>query len=293
MSLRWKIIHRVKRSNLLRFVNFNWATNSFGQAFRVPILGGLGIDNLSVADRWMIEVIGHLFKIKQGAFIDVGSNIGQTLMKVKFVSPSVEYIGFDPNPLCVEYCRELIRINGLENSTVVAAGLYNRNDLLVLSFYNPDEADDTATVVSDFRPDRKIYRQEYVPVVCFDEIAPGFNLKDISIIKIDVEGSELEVLQGLRNTIEAYRPLIMLEILPVYSDQNLQRRDRQQNVEQILMDLDYKILRVLKKEHNVFSRFQQLETIGVHSDLRQCDYVLSPRELLDRIRDLHADALGD
>lgn len=42
----------------------------------------------------------------------------------------------------------------------------------------------------------------------------GFGLTDISFIKIDVEGHELDVLMGGRDTIDANRPVLLVEIKP-------------------------------------------------------------------------------
>ena len=41
----------------------------------------------------------------------------------------------------------------------------------------------------------------------------SFALRDVAFIKVDVEGSELEVLEGGRETIERDRPVLLLELL--------------------------------------------------------------------------------
>ena len=42
----------------------------------------------------------------------------------------------------------------------------------------------------------------------------SYNFEDVDAIKIDVEGSELLVMQGAKNTIERCRPSVQVEIVP-------------------------------------------------------------------------------
>ena len=42
----------------------------------------------------------------------------------------------------------------------------------------------------------------------------SYNFKDVNAIKIDVEGSELLVMQGAKDTIERCRPSVQVEIVP-------------------------------------------------------------------------------
>jgi FkbM family methyltransferase len=42
----------------------------------------------------------------------------------------------------------------------------------------------------------------------------SFNLEQLDVIKLDVEESEVQVLEGARNTLARCKPTIMVEILP-------------------------------------------------------------------------------
>jgi hypothetical protein len=113
----------------------------------------------------------------------------------------------------------------------------------------------------------------------FGKIKQMLSIKDISIIKIDVEGAELEVLESLYKTISNFRPFIIIEILPAYNKQNKQRIDRQNKIEVICRKLDYAICRVIKNRNMKFKKLEKLDEIGIHSDLNKCDYVLAPKDL--------------
>lgn len=45
-----------------------------------------------------------------------------------------------------------------------------------------------------------------------DEILQELKVEKVKLIKIDVEGEEKEVVEGLVSTIERYRPIIVLEV---------------------------------------------------------------------------------
>ncbi|MEM0500508.1 MAG: FkbM family methyltransferase, partial [Candidatus Korarchaeota archaeon] len=46
-----------------------------------------------------------------------------------------------------------------------------------------------------------------------DEVIDQLKVKKVNLIKIDVEGAELEVLEGLARTLEKYRPTVIVEVL--------------------------------------------------------------------------------
>lgn len=95
---------------LIQYFNFSVRTQNKGASIKVPIIGGVEISNIYEAEGWMDDILILLArKITSGTFIDVGVNIGQTLIKVKnSFNSSINYLGFEPNPNCVNYCYKLI-----------------------------------------------------------------------------------------------------------------------------------------------------------------------------------------
>jgi len=155
----------------------------------------------------------------------------------------------------------------------------DRDGLQQLSFPNNYAASSSATLIEDFRLNTTIHHKTFVPVFRFDSISSEINIDDIALIKIDVEGAEIEVLEGLRSEIIRYRPLILFEVLPIYESKNTIRIERQDKLESLLRSLNYKKYRVLKTKDDMYSGLQEIETIGIHSDLTCCDYVAIPEEL--------------
>jgi FkbM family methyltransferase len=279
-----KIVFRFlnKLSFLEKKLNFNLILND--KKFKVPIVRGIGIENFYMSETWMVELLEKLLAIKQlGAFIDVGVNVGQTLLKLKSVTNRHQYIGFEPNPYCLSYLYELIELNNFRDDIIIPYGLSNEDNNIFLNFYYKNIVDSTSSIVPNFRPDQSIERKIYVQVRPMNEIKLIKDLDEIAIIKIDVEGAEMEVIEGAKKTIESKRPVLIIEILPVYKEANLFRLDRQRNIEKIMKELNYKLFRIKKTSNNRLEGLSEIKEIEIHSNLDQCDYVFVPKELENQL----------
>jgi FkbM family methyltransferase len=71
--------------------------------------------------------------------------------------------------------------------------------------------------------------QDHVTKAVHVRALDSFSIRDVSLIKIDVEGHEVEVLRGAVETISASRPVVLVEI----KDQNVQQ------VSSFFKDLNY------------------------------------------------------
>lgn len=241
----------------------------------------MGLSNLVLNEIWMIELIKIIFQIKKGKFIDVGANVGQTLLKLKAVSKETRYIGFEPNPACIYYLNKVVNLNNFTKVDIIPIGISTNPEIKSLNFYSGSNVDSSATLISNFR-ENKIFHTEFVPLYDVKTVKNILNLSSISILKIDVEGFELEVLESFTNEIQESKPFILVEILPVYdSDSNTDRYLRQNKIETLLLELNYSIFRILKNKGHL-SDFKKINSIGIHSNLDECDYILVPNEELGR-----------
>jgi hypothetical protein len=91
-----------------------------------------------------------------------------------------------------------------------------------------------------------------------------------------VEGAEKEVIESFRERIITDQPYIQLEILPVYHEKNKERLARQETLENFFKELDYTIFRIHTDEYNKLGGLEEIQTIGIHSNLKWCEYLLVP-----------------
>lgn len=260
-------IRLLNKFHLLGFFNFQVRLPFGSSHFTVLVKGGVGFIHLFQKERWMKVVLNKLVKGMQGkTFLDVGVNLGQTLLTYKGVVPAGAYIGFEPNPKCVAYVQELMAVNAFTDPLWPFA-IGDKDGAAILYADSPE--DSAATLVENFR-DNYGRIKYHVPVLSSRSLEPLLQ-QPIGIIKIDVEGGELEVINQLRSVIEKDKPFIICEILPIYSVANTRRLDRQTQLLNLLESWQYRIFRI--SEDGLFT---ELQTIGVHANLNDCNYLFVP-----------------
>ena len=265
-------LHRALfKVGLFKRINVRLTTIINKRRFTIPLINEAGYYNLTASEPWFQGLLQDLFLAKKGAFIDVGMNIGQTLLKVASLDPERHFIGFEPNPLCYLTCRGIIKANHLVNYNIFPCGLSDQTSLLTL--YIDKDYSSGGSVLKDFRKDMKRYNQQLnIPVFVGDDIKAIQNESDIAVIKADVEGAELEVINGLKNTISRTHPFVVLEILPVYnvSDENgIYRKKRQDELLAFLHNAAYKLYFIDEKNLQLVL----LREIDVHSDMHKTNYL--------------------
>jgi FkbM family methyltransferase len=273
-----------RRLGLLPHLNLTLATKINGRSFRVPLRGNLGFVNLTISEPWMTALLLKLesfIRQPDALFVDVGVNIGQTLLKMRSVLPDLPYVGFEPNPSCVSYVAELIAANSFENATVFPFGLFGRPAVLTLQLYSEDRHDSSASLIPDFRGGSANLMQKLnVPVFPISSVVLD---RSATFVKIDVEGAELDVVEAIEPVLLRDQPLILMEILPVYHAANHSRLDRQRRLEQFFSALDYQCCRVRKTAADEFDFLEPLASIGIHSDLKLVDYLWIPPRLRNKL----------
>ncbi len=139
------------------------------------------------------------------AFYDVGANVGQhTLFMSKLVD---EVISFEPYEPVRSKLLEKLKENKIHNVRVFSVGLGKRNE--DLTFF-PPARDNMGT--GTFHADAEVKSALKLPVRQGDIFFSENGLPRIDLMKVDVEGFESEVFDGLCQRIRRDRPIILTEI---------------------------------------------------------------------------------
>lgn len=139
--------------------------------------------------------------IQNGCILDIGANIGNHTLYFFFECDIDCAYCFEPIPSTYNILQKNIAINGLGGKTTLINAAVGANEG-VASVSHYDEANIGSTQIS-------LSESGTIPVKSIDSIG----IKEhIDLIKIDVEGFEIKVIEGCLNTIERDRPYIMIEI---------------------------------------------------------------------------------
>lgn len=238
------------------YFNYHRTIKLGTKTFKIPIIHHMGLLNLKVKDSWFMTLVQDCALHQNSSFLDIGVNVGQTLLQFRAVSDA-PYWGFEPNSACVYYLNSLIEKNAFLSTHIIPAGL--SSDTRLIPFYLKHASDSAGTIINTLRPD--FYNSEqkrYVPVFEFD--SQNFEIESIGLIKIDVEGAELEVLTGMQKTLALHQPPVICEILDAHSEQSLKSmQNRSDALLKLMQSLNYDIYRIHQRTIPVqYERINQI-----------------------------------
>jgi FkbM family methyltransferase len=126
---------------------------------------------------------------------DVGANQGVYTLWLAQVATGGHIYAFEPDPDLFQSLENNVRANQLQNVSTIQAAASNRSGTLAFTTNGLNRGDN--------RIDAKAYREtntQRVQAVTLDEIVSD---RRLDLLKIDVQGFEIEVLLGAQKTLKA------------------------------------------------------------------------------------------
>jgi FkbM family methyltransferase len=137
---------------------------------------------------------------------DVGAHAGfMTLVASRLVGPQGRVVAFEPIEANRRRLEEHLALNGAENVTVVPLALADRSGAATMGERRESSFQWSLDGAREGRPSVN------VELATVDDVAARLGVPDV--LKIDVEGAELDVIRGARRTIASRRPRMLVEFL--------------------------------------------------------------------------------
>ncbi|MDQ5957612.1 MAG: hypothetical protein QG614_587 [Patescibacteria group bacterium] len=232
--------------------------NASGVKFQILIDPENGtVDNeiflAGVYEPHFLSVIKEHLK-EGGTYVDIGSNIGQhALFSSVVVGNTGKVIAFEPVKRIYEQFLKSVDINNFKNIILYNNGCGERVENLPI--YSSNENAGASSVLSS---DNK-QKIGDIDIIVPDDIL--IKEDKISLIKIDVEGFELEVLQGLKNTISKFKPIIFIEYSPYYY--RMKDANKGKEIIQFLKSFNYNIFDIENQKYISVDDFEYYESNNI------------------------------
>jgi FkbM family methyltransferase len=228
--------------------------------------------------------------------VDIGANIGVLTLALARLAPQGKVYAFEPGHASFAYLEK--NIANAEATNVVAAsmGVYDLTGTLPLqvSESHPGGSYISQTEVHEAS-------SESIPVTRLDDWAEANAIDRLDVMKLDIEGAELRVIDGARKTLDRFRPVLVVECNPVALER-FQKADASVLVDALraiygkVFFIDGSALREITSNEQIRAELGHLgivdlvcgaraERIAAHSPRR------SARSLVPRLRKLAATRL--
>ena len=145
-------------------------------------------------------------RVEGAVFMDAGANVGHHTL---FMAAHAAHVhAFEPNPAMWPRIEEKIFANGLENATLHRCGLGSKTDQSPL-FLGP-ESGEASLLAGASRTSRST--SVPVSIVCGDDYFRPNGIGRLDVVKMDIEGFEKHAIDGMRASLDEWRPLMMIEM---------------------------------------------------------------------------------
>lgn len=159
--------------------------------------------------------------IRNPVMFDVGACFG-SYSYITLFNPELSVEAFEPYPKMIEYMKDIIRLNNIPNVKVNEFGLSDQDRTCAMEFgseFGRSEINlnvGTTNILIGQEGD------------CRFRSLDSLNIPKLDLLKIDVEGHEMEVLEGAAETLKRCKPVyIQIEI-------HNRKKDRKNKINTIL-----------------------------------------------------------
>jgi FkbM family methyltransferase len=247
--------------------------------FSLPLPGELSLQLQSHGDDYIVnqtfwtrtyeaETTPVFFALARKArcTLDIGAHVGYYALLAGRANPLGQVFAFEPVPAIFGRLEENVSLNDLANVRPVQTAVGDHDGTVDLYYADTPGVHSNATLLKKLRDDRNDrYITVPVPLTRLDTFIKRNQVGRVDLIKMDTEGTEQAVLEGLGDILERDRPIIICEVLAGIGDgAALANR---------LKPLGYRFY-VLQPEG-------PRESAQIVGDSRWWNYLLSPKPLSD------------
>jgi FkbM family methyltransferase len=143
--------------------------------------------------------------------VEMGANIGYFSI-IGASASKLEYIAIEANPRTAGYLNSNVKLNSLDNITVIASAIVGEKTEELTELFIPIEENNETAPTGAYLGGGESINRASMSSVKVSTIEARSVVSNADIIKLDIEGFEFIVLNSIGNEIDEFRPLIWVEV---------------------------------------------------------------------------------
>jgi len=174
---------------------------SKNQFYNNKIIFQGGLDNGDIVNTFFKKDYGKII-VNEKTVLDIGANIGDTGIFYA-LNGAKKVIGIEPFPKNFDYAQKNIQINNLDSViTLLQAGCSSKKEIIKI---DPDYQSNIESEVKNFKTGID------VPMITIQDIINKYEIPKSSVLKIDCEGCEYDIIENISFETISYFSNIQME----------------------------------------------------------------------------------
>jgi len=175
------------------------------------------IDKQIILGKYEVMVTNVLKSVTKKNFVcmDVGANFGYySILLSKLIGKEGIVFAFEPAQYQVKRLEKNSELNNCKNLVIIDKAVGDKTTKVNFYEYPPFstlEGHSSCEKEALEHLENNRYLKKRVQQITLDDFIINKNLKTIDFIKMDIEGSEIKCLEGSKNIIKKFRPIIIFE----------------------------------------------------------------------------------
>ncbi|EKD85576.1 MAG: methyltransferase FkbM family [uncultured bacterium] len=161
---------------------------------------------------------------KNPVIIDIGANIGDSILYFKWLYPDSKIYAFEPLPIAYQLLQKNIINNHLKNVYAFNVGLGSNEKKIKI--YSDLEGTSGSSTINKKASGSQLKNSKYqdVKIVKISNLKEIKALNKINLIKIDIEGAEADLLDDLKNILpKTDRVIFEYHVVPNISENSFDK----------------------------------------------------------------------
>lgn len=145
--------------------------------------------------------------------IDIGAHVGIYALAGAYSNPQGKIFAFEPVAATFQRLQENVELNHLSHVESVCSAVSDHNGTAPI-FYTDSPYISSNPSLRNPGSSNPTVTNKSVPVITLDHFVAQQQLPGVDFVKMDTEGTEVQVLKGMSQTLATHHPDIICEVLP-------------------------------------------------------------------------------